>query len=544
MRVSLLRMGCAALSLSLTAGLLASCSLLPPASPRPDSKPAQAEPEQSDSSAALNDGKLRILYSNASNGGNTVLYGNTVVYQASSSETVYLVPDTLTGTARYYLRQWPDPSSSTGRVCALYDRSGKEVLTFDRAYDAALTGSLLVLTAPAEFAYDPAYHHAAGDCRVIDLATGEERTVPENAYNCKIIGDFLAFNVCALPEDYTAPENAWDEDLTPYYAVQVEDREGNVVYQAAGCSADTISASSSDGAAPTDWLVLNRYASDADDPSLGCVLYNPSTGEELQNYTQYTGTGTVCLNNDGCYQLVDLVSTEASTVLCEFAEPIRYYAPGAAVTEPENTASQNVRYTFHDLLTGEVKDLYDANTDDSTLAIYATDGTVQVFDLLSGALLTDTTLDPVDGQIKATVYPESNGWAWVNQYDNDNFQETLVQICSPEGVRKTLDPALLSDTYNYFFPLISTKEDVYFYGCYNGPGSSWLYDVLDSDGNVVVSGLRSCTSYYGNSANGLPEGVFAAVKGFRSGWMDVTGQWLYSESLFASAADETENIYF
>ena len=32
------------------------------------------------------------------------------------------------------------------------------------------------------------------------------------------------------------------------------------------------------------------------------------------------------------------------------------------------------RYLFHDLLTGEEKDLYDANTDDATLAIYAVDG--------------------------------------------------------------------------------------------------------------------------------------------------------------------------
>ena len=33
-----------------------------------------------------------------------MLCGNTVLYQAASSETVYLVPDTLTGTVRYYLR--------------------------------------------------------------------------------------------------------------------------------------------------------------------------------------------------------------------------------------------------------------------------------------------------------------------------------------------------------------------------------------------------------------------------------------------------------
>ena len=231
MKRSVLRIGCAVLSLSAAAGLLASCSLLPPASPLPDSKPAQAEEAPGSAAASLDDGKLRILYSNGSNGGNTVLCGNTVLYQAASSETVYLVPDTLTGTVRYYLRQWSAPGTPTGRATALCDRSGKEILTFDRAYDAALTGSLLVLTAPEQMAYAPCNNHAAGDCRVIDLATGEELAVPENAYGCSIAGSYLAFEVCNVPADYV-PENEWGDDLTAYCAVQVQDRQGEVVYQA------------------------------------------------------------------------------------------------------------------------------------------------------------------------------------------------------------------------------------------------------------------------------------------------------------------------
>ena len=83
MKRSVLRIGCAVLSLSAAAGLLASCSLLPPASPLPDSKPAQAEEVSGPAAASLDDGKLRILYSNGSNGGNTVLCGNTVLYQAA-----------------------------------------------------------------------------------------------------------------------------------------------------------------------------------------------------------------------------------------------------------------------------------------------------------------------------------------------------------------------------------------------------------------------------------------------------------------------------
>lgn len=536
MKRSVLRIGCAVLSLSAAAGLLASCSLLPPASPLPDSKPAQAEEVPGTAAASLNDGKLRILYSNGSNGGNTVLCGNTVLYQAASSETVYLVPDTLTGAVRYYLRQWSAPGTPTGRATALCDRSGKEILTFDRAYDAALTGSLLVLTAPEQMAYAPCNNHAAGDCRVIDLATGEELAVPENAYGCSAAGSYLAFEVCNVPADYVQ-ENEWGDDLPLYCAVQVQDRQGEVVYQAELSALSNFYASSSDSSAPTDWLVVSHYNEDG---TMGAdSLYNPTTGEELTGYQQYTGAGTVSLYNDGRYQLVDLASTEQSAVLCEFDEPVRYYLPGAAITEPEASG----RYRFHDLLTGEEKELYDVGTDDATLAIYALDGTVRVFDRQTGVLLTDTAIDPVENQVRAHIYAE-NGWVWVAQDDNDNYVNTAIQICGPDGTHKTLDPRTLEETYTHYYPLFSTADGLYFYGCCNGPGSSWLYDILDSDGNVVVGGLRSCSTYYANSVNGLPEGVFAASKGFSYGWMDLTGQWLYAESIFASSNDEMNNGFF
>lgn len=538
MKRSVLRIGCAVLSLSAAAGLLASCSLLPPASPLPDSKPAQAEEAPGPAAASLDDGKLRILYSNGSNGGNTVLCGNTVLYQAASSETVYLVPDTLTGTVRYYLRQWSAPGTPTGRATALCDRSGKEILTFDRAYDAALTGSLLVLTAPEQMAYAPCNNHAAGDCRVIDLATGEELTVPENAYGCRIAGETLAFNLCNAPAQ-ALDENTWGDDLTRYYALQIQDRDGNRIRQEPLCAAVSLSYSYNEISSPADWLELDYYSEDEDMVIDHISLYSTATGEELTGFQQYTGAGTVSLYNSGRYQLVDLASTEQSAVLCEFDEPVRYYLPGAAITEPEASG----RYRFHDLLTGEEKELYDVGTDDATLAIYALDGTVRVFDRQTGVLLTDTAIDPVENQVRAHVYAE-NGWVWVAQDDNDNYVNTAIQICGPDGTHKTLDPRTLEEAYTHYYPLFSTADGLYFYGCCNGPGGSWLYDILDSDGNVVVGGLRSCSTYYADSANGLPEGVFAASKGFSYGWMDLSGRWLYAESIFASSNDEMDNGFF
>ena len=340
MKRSVLRIGCAVLSLSAAAGLLASCSLLPPASPLPDSKPAQAEEAPGPAAASLDDGKLRILYSNGSNGGNTVLCGNTVLYQAASSETVYLVPDTLTGTVRYYLRQWSAPGTPTGRATALCDRSGKEILTFDRAYDAVLTGSLLVLTAPEQMAYSPALHHAAGDCRVLDLATGEELTVPENAYGCRIAGETLAFNLCNAPAQ-ALDENTWGDDLTRYYALQIQDRDGNRIRQEPLCAAVRLSYSYNETSSPADWLELDYYSEDEDMVIDHISLYNPTTGEELTGFQQYTGAGTVCLYNSGRYQLVDLASTKArcsvsSMSRCGITCPV---LPSQSRRHPGGTAS-------------------------------------------------------------------------------------------------------------------------------------------------------------------------------------------------------------
>ena len=60
MKTTRFRLGRAAACLVLAGALLTGCSLLPAASPRKE--PAAEQPQPSDASAALNDGKLRMLY--------------------------------------------------------------------------------------------------------------------------------------------------------------------------------------------------------------------------------------------------------------------------------------------------------------------------------------------------------------------------------------------------------------------------------------------------------------------------------------------------
>ena len=72
-----------------------------------------------------------------------------------------------------------------------------------------------------------------------------------------------------------------------------------------------------------------------------------------------------------------------------------------------------------------------------------------------------------------------------------------------------------------------------FCGSRAAAGSAYgnVYDVLDADGKVVLQGLSSCTGYYSNSLNALPDHVFAAQRGFYVGWMDTSGNWLYCQSI-------------
>ena len=46
-----------------------------------------------------------------------------------------------------------------------------------------------------------------------------------------------------------------------------------------------------------------------------------------------------------------------------------------------------------------------------------------------------------------------------------------------------------------------------------------------------------------NSLNALPDHVFAAQRGFYVGWMDTSGNWLYCQSIFSSAAADDVPSY-
>ena len=148
MKTTLLRLSRRAACLVLAGGLLTSCSLLPAASPRHEGT-ASTQAPQYYSDAWLSDDSLHYVYSYAGNGGGTILRGGRVLYKASSSDSIQLLKDTLTGETGHYLVAHSTPGTEE-RTSTLYDADGNAVMTFPYAVSATLSGGLLILRDDAD----------------------------------------------------------------------------------------------------------------------------------------------------------------------------------------------------------------------------------------------------------------------------------------------------------------------------------------------------------------------------------------------------------
>ncbi len=526
MRKPLLRAGC----ILLVAGVLSSCSLLPAASPLPEQKTQEQPLYNAD---VLNDGKLRQLYLSDSS---TVLCGSTVLYEGRTTDSISLVEDLLTGEVNYYMVAWSDNTTPNGRLAALYDKNGNVVLNIDRDYYAETVGNLLVLSNES----DILYNNKSADpytCRVFDLSTGEELPKPENAVNCIVSGDILVFRCYERPAELSDGED--DDDFYYHYSTVLCDKAGNTLK-----TFEHTQAISKLRTLSPEWVELWSYSNNAADDSLGSsFLYNTLTGETLTHFGQAFGNGIISrTTEEGRTQLVDIASTEQPEVLCEFDSNISYYAPGVAILSAKN--HDDYRYEFHDLTTGEVKPVYNTDTSDNTLAFYTTDGTLRVYNLTTGALLTDLTVEPVENMSSVSVSAQGEDYVALRFNQNGSFDYPLVQEYNAEGLVCQMDATTLDDKYDSIETLLFANGQPYFQASRQSVNGILLYDVLDAHGNVILSNLHTCYSYYTSSLNALPEGVFVAQKGFYYGWMDLSGQWVYCQSIFSAATDEDDINYY
>lgn len=540
MKRVVLRIGCGAVCTALALTLGCGCALLPPATGVPGAASSAVSVPTDDSGkplydpAVLNDGRLRVLYCYGRSGSSTtILCGNTPLHQSVRSENVSLVEDSTTGTADYWLRSWSDPTGRGGRRTALYDKTGTEVMSFEGEQNATLQNGLLVLQESRliDGGYVP--ESGYGTCQVIDLATGAALPVPEGAYSCTVCGDKLVFSCYARPEgldDYD-----WDTDYQQNSWVVVQEKDGTPAYRADAASAyrlfydsDTLS----------DWVELDVATGEE---TTDQILYNVLTGEQCTGFLQvYPGGLASFSTGDGRYELRDM-TTEDRGLIAAFDEQPSQYFPGYVVTWH---SGEDHGYELYDLETGTKTPLYDVDATDSTIAVYALDGSLRVYSKDNGKLLTDTTVEPVEHQQRVRMSNCGSGYVWLELQDNDRYETTATRLYGPQGL--VSDLTALQGKYSYVNYLTTDPDGrPMFYGSRSAVGSAYgnVCDVLDADGKVVLQGLASCAGYYSNSLNALPDHVFAAQRGFYVGWMDTSGNWLYCQSIFSSAAADDEPSY-
>lgn len=540
MKRVVLRIGCGAVCTALALTLGCGCALLPPATGVPGAASSAVSVPTDDNGkplydpAVLNDSRLRVLYCDGRSGSSTtILCGSTPLHQSTRSENVSLVEDSATGTADYWLRSWSDPTGRGGRRTALYDKTGTEVMSFEGEQSATLQNDLLVLQESRliDGGYVP--ESGYGTCQVIDLATGAALPVPEGAYSCTLCGDKLVFSCYARPEgldDYD-----WDTDYQQNSWVVVQEKDGTPVYRAEAASAyrlfydsDTLS----------DWVELDVATGEE---TTDRILYNVLTGEQCTGFLQvYPGGLASFSTSDGRYELRDM-TTEDRGLISTFDEQPSQYFPGYVVTWH---SGEDHGYELYDLETGAKTPLYDVDAADNTVAVYALDGSLRVYSKDNGKLLTDTTVEPVEHQQRVRMSNCGSGYVWLELQDNDRYETTATRLYGPQGL--VSDLTALQGKYSYVNYLTTDPDGrPMFYGSRAAVGSAYgsVCDVLDTDGKVVLQGLSSCTGYYSNSLNALPDHVFAAQRGFYVGWMDTSGNWLYCQSIFSSAAADDVPSY-
>ena len=540
MKRVVLRIGCGAVCAALALTLGCGCALLPPATGVPGAASSAVSVPTDDSGkplydpAVLNDSRLRVLYCDGRSGSSTtILCGSTPLHQSTRSENVSLVQDSVTGAADYWLRSWSDPTGRGGRRTALYDKTDTEVMSFEGEQSATLQNGLLVLQESRliDGGYVP--ESGYGTCQVIDLATGAALPVPEGAYSCTLCGDKLVFSCYARPEgldDYD-----WDTDYQQNSWVVVQEKDGTTVYRADAASAyrlfydsDTLS----------DWVELD-IAAGAE--TTDQILYNVLTGEQCTGFLQvYPGGLASFSTSDGRYELRDM-TTEDRGLIAAFDEQPSQYFPGYVITW---RSGEGHGYELYDLETGAKTPLYDVDATDSTIAVYALDGSLRIYSKDNGKLLTDTTVEPVEHQQRVRMSNCGSGYVWLELQDNDRYETTATRLYGPQGL--VSDLTALQGKYSYVDYLTTDPDGrPMFCGSRAAAGSAYgnVYDVLDADGKVVLQGLASCAGYYSNSLNALPDHVFAAQRGFYVGWMDTSGNWLYCQSIFSSASADDEPSY-
>jgi hypothetical protein len=154
----------------------------------------------------------------------------------------------------------------------------------------------------------------------------------------------------------------------------------------------------------------------------------------------------------------------------------------------------------------------------------------QVYDMDKN-LLVSQNIELEDGEGFNWVYIYvAPGWFAVNYSTYDatrtNWQDHY------DFYDRTGAPMQTAHDYTGMWAIYSETDcnDSGYYNAYYDAGAdTQLVDLLDGDGNVVISGLNAIYSFDSD--------LIVCQKGFERGLMDLNGKWIYSESVFSDLDD-------
>ena len=496
----------ALLCLVLAAGTLAGCA---PA--RQTGAPADSAPAQTGEEAAnpLDDGRLRYLYPVNGSGGGTLLRGDTVVYRAAPSESISLLyAPGADAPAGWQLGR---NEADGARVTEVYGADGALLWTEPGDWRASLAEGLLALE-PGGFAVD-AGPGGPGGCRLIELDSGEEIPLPAETSACVPVGGGQV--VLTLTADPGAPGTSGSDvvviDLAGGERSRVEDAYAYRAYDEAGPS-----------------LYAAAQTHDMETDVWSNSLYDFASGEWIEGFDGFCAHNTICYRVEDGYAVRRLGEAEPLAV---YDGRCPYWRADAAVVSRDSGSVLVTEEGELPLLGGF--GAYASNgeeaaflLDDGRLLFYGPDGRSEV----------ETDLGALSGQ--------ADSWVSVYSVQDGCVLLSVTDAAHPDGHSLIYDASgLVYDSagsgYENMNYLTMGPDGPVYSASRRGVGGGWISDVVDSRGQVLLSGLADVSR-----GDGLPDGVIAARRGFERGYMDLDGSWLYSESIFASLADEDSAYYW
>lgn len=500
------------LAATLLAALLAGCGAGPAASEDVSGPSAPAGGQQA-AAGLPDDGVLRCHSASR-----TVFSGARPIYTAGPHELVRLLTDTADGEANYF--QVGTPQGSDQYLTTVRDNTGAVVLDLgSKALGGYCGGWVLTYQEPDWYSGETEEINLT-DCAMTDLATGRTVPLPDGANNLALLQPgLLAVGV-----------RWWqDRDTLPQTYLELYDLQGNLLQTVDDCSIGYQNGQP----LPEGWAVLERPG--------GQVLYEIATGRMVGPYMALYNRGQAWVEQeeDG-FALVDLASGETLRTALDAQE--REIAPGLLLraashetktrggdwldyelVEPNGTVTA-VDYAY----SYQKEELY-ALRSAETIRLYA-DGEL-VFEKPYDRILAEEGqdlyysmwIDPPSRQVllNCTLYGgQGDEWTW---------SSTGQMFAAGEGGW----PAPLEGYSNLYRP---EGADYLCASYLSDDGRVTLYDILGTDGAVLVHGVRDVRECYPS--------FFACRRGFAQGWMDLEGNWLWSESVWADTDEEANGFYW